>query len=143
MDTDDNTTKDHNAAIEDTSDDEETKVAIRTRPIIAKPKAVHKSAKQGEQSQKFTLKPEKVREMLASDAESPITPSNHHKRHTHRKFLEMQHQLYKLQQSLKSNEEIDMKVNRPKRDGQKLDGGTHLFILQLLIRDISFVKCLK
>lgn len=133
MDAEDNTTKDHNAALEDTSDDEETNVFIRTRLSKVKHRISQNRDQHRENAHKFNFKPEKVNEMLVNDAESPSTPSNHHKRHTHRKFIEMQHQLYKLQQSLRSNEEIDMRVSRPKRDGQKLDGGNYniFTVLQL------------
>lgn len=50
--------------------------------------------------------------------------ANHTRRHARKKFLENQEKLYKLQESLNSNEEIDIHINRTKRQtGLILDGG--------------------
>ncbi|KRT79459.1 hypothetical protein AMK59_8425 [Oryctes borbonicus] len=49
--------------------------------------------------------------------------SSHNRRHARKGFLKKQEELYKLQESLNSNEEIDMHVTRNKREtGQRLDG---------------------
>lgn len=58
--------------------------------------------------------------------ENPTNKSqsaNHTRRHARKKFLQKQEELYKLQESLNSNEKIDMHISRLKRDmGQLLDG---------------------
>lgn len=106
--------------MEDTSDIEEANVAIRTRLNSGR----QKLAKKQHKKQNHTL--EKHNDLHMTHAvESSTVSTNHSKRHAHRKFLKMQEQLYKLQHSLKSGEEIDLqKVVRVKKDtGQKLDGG--------------------
>lgn len=110
--------KDLNAAIEDTSDIEETNVVIRTRLSRGRQKLARKQQNKHNNLEKFN-------NLHMTETDATTKPTNHSKRHAHRKFIEKQQQLYKLQQSLKSDEEIDLKVNnRPKRDtGQKLDGG--------------------
>lgn len=95
--------RDLNTAAEDVS--EETEVFIRTRLSKAKEKDVKKNV------------------TLRSLEDIPISKAKHHKRHIRKKFVEKQQELYKLQQVLQSDEEVNMAVTRIKRDGQILDGG--------------------
>ncbi|GJQ85996.1 hypothetical protein Trydic_g14940 [Trypoxylus dichotomus] len=49
--------------------------------------------------------------------------TNHSRRHARKKLFEKQEELYKIQESLNSNEEIDIHITRTKREtGQRLDG---------------------
>lgn len=112
---------DLNAAVEDTSDIDETSLVIRTRLTRGRQKLAKKLHNNTHPKNNL----EKYQNLhMTEPSESTTKSANHSKRHAHRKFIAMQQQLYKLQQSLKSNEEIDLRISRPKRDtGQKLDGG--------------------
>lgn len=109
---------DPNTATEDTSDIEETEVVIRTRLSRGRQKLAKKHRNNTKNLENFN-------DLHINQVESSTKPLNHSKRHAHKKFLEKQQQLYKLQQLLRSDEEIDLKVKRPKRNTQrqKLDGG--------------------
>lgn len=113
---------DPNTAAEDTSDVQETNVFIRDRLSRRKQRLQQKVHRNKNNSTEHRNN-SRLEVMNTQNSSINTNSTGHHKRHARHKFSENQERLYKLHQTLKPNEEINMKINRVKRDGQMLDGG--------------------